>query len=113
MLRALAPDEILPRVSIIRRTVWDQAPAGKRRVCFNTAFQVPREDGDRASCSKGQAGAQPVVHIVIIVGNLSARLASLRFERRLPPFDKRCPTSPSRRAFWSEQCLECPPAFQT
>jgi hypothetical protein len=42
-----------------------------------------------------QAGAQAVVDVVVVVGDLVGQIGDLRFERRLPACRKRSPSSPS------------------
>ena len=55
-----------------------------------------------------QSGAQPVVDIVIVVGDLVGNVGQLRLEARLLALDEPPPNSPSSRALSSEQCLRMP-----
>ena len=58
---------------------------------------------------RDQPGAQAVVDVVVVVGDLVGEVGDLRFERRLRVRSrKRSPSSPSSRALRAEQCLRMP-----
>jgi hypothetical protein len=47
---------------------------------------VPRENADlRKLFDREQTGAQAIVDVVVVVGDLVGEIGELRFERRLPP----------------------------
>ena len=94
----------------MRRTVsWiRRRPA----MCGYSASRLGRMAGEEADSvellEREQAGAQAVIDIVVVVGDLVGQIADLRFQRGRRPSRKRRPSSPSSRAFAGEQCLRMP-----
>ena len=75
-------------VSIIRRTVsWTRRRPASRGMRLQHRFHVAREDRDtrRAARASSRPGAQAVVDVVVVVGDLVGEVGELRLERGLPP----------------------------
>ena len=85
----------------------DQATPAERWIARLNQSDVAREKADLAQLLQtDEAGAQAIVDIMVVVGNFVGEIAYLRFQDGCPPTRNRSPTSPSRRAFSSEQCFD-------
>ena len=56
------------------------------------------KQADRLELLDCQAGAQTIVHVVIVIGDLIGQIAYLRFEGRAQAVDEAAPSSPSLAA---------------
>ena len=101
-------DEVGDEPPIMSRTISLPQLRLERRDAFADATRVcSSKNGTSRSCSSvDQAGAQAVVEIVIVVGDLVGEVGDLRFERGCRRWMKRSPSSPSSRALLQRAVLE-------
>ena len=68
----------------------DQPPAAPARDTRPSRHRTARRNSGtcRKLLERDQAGAQAVVEIVVVVGDLVGEIGDLRFERRLPALDE-------------------------